>query len=121
MDLKIILFMAVALCVVRTPVAGRPKGKRGKMWDGVETALAAAPDIVRFYQGKTSLGSMTWPQINHLVKGVISQMEEIDNGLLELKEEVEGHGVAYICTVVVVGLLVCVQRLRCKQPENIFE
>ena len=105
-DSKLILFVTVALFMVIAPVAGKPRGRRGKLWEGVETALAATPDMMKFYQGKTSLGDMTWLQINHLVKGVISQMEQIDDGLLELKEEVEGHGVAYICTVVVVGLLV---------------
>lgn len=59
MDLKIILFMAMALCGTKTPVAAAPKGERCKMWNGAETALAAVPDIVSFYQGKTSLGSMT--------------------------------------------------------------
>ena len=103
---KLILFVTVALCMVISPVAGKPRGRRGKLWEGVETALVATPDVMKFYQGKTSLGDMTWPQINHLVKGVISQMEQIDDGLLELKEEVEGHGIAYICTVVVMGLLV---------------
>ena len=58
-DSKIILFMAVALCVTKTPVAAGPKGGRSKMWNGAETALAAVPTLMSFYQGKTSLGSMT--------------------------------------------------------------
>ena len=48
---------------------------------------------------------MTWPQINSLVKGVIAQMEDIDEDVTELKEGFENHGIAYISTVVVLSLV----------------
>ena len=98
--------MTLILYGTRTPVGAAPKGRRAKIWDGAAIALAAVPDVVGLYQGKTSLGSMTWPQINNLVKGVISQTEEIDDDVMGLKEGFESHGIAYISTVVVLGLMV---------------
>ena len=83
-----------------------PKGRRVKFGEGIATVLTNVPEVVELLNGKTSLGSMSWTQINSLVKGVMNQVERIGEEVEETKNEVMHHGMAYIVTVVTLSLIV---------------
>ena len=59
---------------------------------------------MKLYQGTISLGSMPPPHINSLIRGVMAQVENIDEVVSELNEGSVNHGSAYVLTVMVQSL-----------------
>ena len=75
------------------------------------TIASSVPEIADFLEGKLNLGSMSWAQINQVVKGVVSQSDYVGEDLDEVKDEFESHALAYVATVVVLTLLALVALL----------
>ena len=60
--------------------------------------------MVSLLHGRTSLGKMSWTDINSLVKNVIGEVDDISQDLGEMKEEFEDHAMGFIGATVTLGL-----------------
>ena len=78
-----ILFYNICCCY--------PTSRRGRIWETVDKLTSELPNVVSLLHGRTSLGKMSWTDINSLVKNVIGEVDDISQDLGEMKEEFEDH------------------------------
>ena len=50
---------------------GYTASKRGRIWDTVDKLTSELPNVVNLLNGRTSIGKMSWRDINSLVKNGI--------------------------------------------------
>ena len=60
--------------------------KRGIMWDTVDKLASELPHVVDLVTGRTSIGKMSWRDINSLVEDVIGEVDQISEDLEEVKD-----------------------------------
>ena len=77
--------LLICLSLVALVEAAPPR--RSRFWNDVGSAISHIPEVANFFDGKISIGSMTWSQINHLVKRVVSQIENVSEEVEEVKED----------------------------------
>ena len=81
-----------------------PTSRRGRIWETVDKLTSELPNVVSLLHGRTSLGKMSWTDINSLVKNVIGEVDDISQDLGEMKEEFEDHAMGFIGATVTLGL-----------------
>ena len=91
-----ILFYNICCCY--------PTSRRGRIWETVDKLTSELPNVVSLLHGRTSLGKMSWTDINSLVKNVIGEVDDISQDLGEMKEEFEDHAMGFIGATVTLGL-----------------
>ena len=79
-----IVLMQILLCSL---CCGYTASRRGKMWDTADKLASELPHVVDLLNGRTSIGKMSWRDINSLVKDVIEEMDHISEDLEEVKNE----------------------------------
>ena len=55
--------------------------RRGRMWEAVDNVASDLPYMVDLLKGKTSIGKLSWPEINTLVKNVIGQVDDVSENV----------------------------------------
>ena len=58
------------------------------MWDTADKLASELPHVVDLLNGRTSIGKMSWRDINSLVKDVIGEVDHISE---DLEEKVFGR------------------------------
>ena len=118
-----ILFCCICCCY--------PASKRGRMWNTVDTLASEVLHVVDLLDGRTSIGKMSWRDINSLVKDVIGGVDHISEDLDEVKDEFQEHAIGFLGAIVTLSifsalalLLLCLfamkMRKRTGRPGGTF-
>ena len=92
-----ILFCNICCCYTAS--------KRGRIWDTVDKLALELPHMVYLLNGRTSIGKMSWRDINSLVKDVIGEVDHISEDLDEVKDEFQEHAIGYVGATVTLSLI----------------
>ena len=74
------------------------------MWEAMDNVASDIPYMVDLLKGKTSIGKLSWPEINTLVKNVIGQVEDVSENVEEVKDEFEEHAMGFVGATVTLSL-----------------
>ena len=100
MNMKIIL-VQILFCNI---CYGLTASKRGRIWDTVDKLTSELPNVVNLLNGRTSIGKMSWRDINSLVKNVIGEVDHISEDLSEVKKDFQEHAMGFVGATVTLGL-----------------
>ena len=95
------------------------------MWEAVDNVASDLPYMVDLLKGKTSIGKLSWPEINTLVKNVIGQVEDISEDVEEVKDEFEEHAMGLVGATVTLSIfsavalvLICLFAMRMRKRRG---
>ena len=74
------------------------------MWDTVDKLASELPHVVDLLNGRTSIGKMSWRDINSLVKDVIGEVDHISEDLDEVKDEFQENANGFVGAIVTLSL-----------------
>ena len=96
-----IILMQMFLCSL---CHGYTASRKGRIWDTVDKLTSELPNVVDLLNGRTSIGKMSWADINSLVKHVIGEVDHISEDLGEVKDEFQGHAMGFVGATVTLSL-----------------
>ena len=96
--------------------------KRGRIWEAVDSVSSDLPYMVDLLKGKTSIGRLSWSEINTFVKNLIGQVDEVSESVGEVQEDLEEHAMGFVGATVTLALfsglillLICFFAVRMKK------
>ena len=101
MIILIIILMQMFLCSL---CHGYTASRKGRIWDTVDKLASELPNVVDLLNGRTSIGKMSWADINSLVKHVIGEVDHISEDLGEVKDEFQDHAMGFVGATVTLSL-----------------
>ena len=95
------------------------------MWEAVDNIDSDLPYMVDLLKGKTSIGKLSWPEINTLVKNVIGQVDDVSENVEEVKDDLEQHAMGFVGATVTLALfsglallLICLFAMRMRKKRG---
>ena len=119
MIILILILMQMFLCSL---CHGYTASRKGRIWDTVDKLASELPNVVDLLNGRTSIGKMSWADINSLVKHVIGEVDHISEDLGEVKDEFQDHAMGFVGATVTLSLfsalallLLCLLAMKMKK------
>lgn len=85
---------------------GRVNGsnKFSRTWNGVVNVLNTIPEIEDIFSGRTTIGKLSWGQINDSVIKVLKEIDNVSTDLEEAQDSIESHSTNYIVAVCLLAI-----------------